>query len=693
MQTIVMPLFRRYISVACLVLMLFITLVAQTARAQSPTNYQDLWWSGAQESGWGMSITQQGNVLFSVFYIYDNSGKPQWVVMPGGVWSNNTSVYTGALYIPSGAHFSAYDASKFSPGASVGSANLTFSNSANAVLRYTINGVSGSKNITRQSFGGSAPVNNYSDLWWGGVTQNGWGLSITQQGNTMYAVWYTYDRDGKPFWYVMPGGSFTATDVYSGTLYRTQGSPWIGVPFATSPAATPVGNLTLTFTDNNNAVMRYNVDGSAGQVNISRQQFGDAPQKVMTSFARIQEKIINPSCNSCHSAGKPFAAQSGLVLDDAVAYRNLFNAPVKNVVAIAHAMKQVVPGKTADSFFYQKLLLWDPSQLQHFGSAMPLGSTSLTVGQLTFIKRWIELGAPETGDSIDPELLNDKTLPTYAPFVALTPPTQGYQLKIDPFTITPDFERELFVLRELKNPEPIYIKRFQTRMRSNSHHLLLQTFQANTPASIMPQPNVVRDLRNPDNSVNFSTLLPMAYHVYFAGAMNPEGGYEFPPGVALELPANAKIDLNAHYVNKGTGLIDGEAYANLHTVSRSEITQVARTLNLANTNIPLPPGVRTTHRKSFTFSATTRVLMLTSHTHKLAERFVIRINGGARNGEIVYDNTDWEHPKQITFATAIELKAGEGLTSEITYFNTTSRTINFGLTSEDEMGIIFGYYY
>jgi len=45
------------------------------------------------------------------------------------------------------------------------------------------------------------------------------------------------------------------------------------------------------------------------------------------------------------------------------------------------------------------------------------------------------------------------------------------------------------------------------------------------------------------------------------------------------------------------------------------------------------------------------------------------------------------------FAEPIVLRAGEGLTSEVTYNNTTSATIRFGLTSEDEMNIIFGYYY
>lgn len=414
---------------------------------------------------------------------------------------------------------------------------------------------------------------------------------------------------------------------------------------------------------------------------------------VATSFTRLQQKVIQPACNSCHAAGQPFATQSGLVLDQPVAYANLVNAPVKNSVAIAHGMKQVLPRNLDNSLFYQKLLLRDPSKPQHFGSPMPLGTTSLSIGQIEFIKRWIELGAPETGDSIDPALLDDKTLPSYAPFVALTPPATGIQLVIEPFSVQPNFERELFVLRELKNAAPIYVSRIETRMRSNSHHFLLYTFQANTPLALMPAPNLVRDIRNPDSSLNFLNALPMGYHTFFAGSMTPEGGYAFPPGIALQLPANAKLDLNAHYVNRGTANITGEAFANLHTVDAAQVTQVAQTLNLGNTSIPLPPFQRTTHKKTFTFSATTRILMLTSHMHKLGERFVIRIKGGSRDGQVVYENTDWEHPAIITFDQPIVLSAGEGLTSEITYNNTTGLLVNFGLTSEDEMGIIFGYYY
>jgi hypothetical protein len=77
----------------------------------------------------------------------------------------------------------------------------------------------------------------------------------------------------------------------------------------------------------------------------------------------------------------------------------------------------------------------------------------------------------------------------------------------------------------------------------------------------------------------------------------------------------------------------------------------------------------------------------------LGEQFVIKIKNGPRDGEVVYTSKDWHHPEVINFSSPLILEAGEGLVSEITYNNTKDKVVNFGLTSEDEMGIIFGYYY
>jgi hypothetical protein len=215
----------------------------------------------------------------------------------------------------------------------------------------------------------------------------------------------------------------------------------------------------------------------------------------------------------------------------------------------------------------------------------------------------------------------------------------------------------------------------------------------NMPAAATPEADQYRDLRNPDGTPNFFTLATMEYHVFFAGAMTTTSDYQFPPGVALRLPPNAALDLNSHYVNRTDAEFSGEAYANFHTVDEAQVQHVARALFLNNLNITLPPRQRTTVTRSFTMNTRTTVLMLASHMHRRGERFVIRIAGGPRAGEVLYESSSWSHPVMRLFDTPLILEAGEGLTSEVTYYNESGCTVRFGLTSEDEMGIIFGYAY
>ena len=232
-------------------------------------------------------------------------------------------------------------------------------------------------------------------------------------------------------------------------------------------------------------------------------------------------------------------------------------------------------------------------------------------------------------------------------------------------------------------------------MRPLSHHFVLYTIDQSMAPGLpcTPAANVVRDIRNADGSLNLLNMIPMACHRFLAGAMSQTTDYAFPAGVALQLPPAMSVDMNVHYVNRTNGEIPGEAYANFFTVPASQVTTVAHTLNMQNTSISLPAGKETTLEKTFLVSQTTTVFMLTSHMHQLGTRFQIKIVGGTRDGELVYENTDWEHPQTISFAQPIVLQAGQGLKSVITWNNTTNHVVSFGLQSTDEMGIIFGYYY
>ncbi len=185
----------------------------------------------------------------------------------------------------------------------------------------------------------------------------------------------------------------------------------------------------------------------------------------------------------------------------------------------------------------------------------------------------------------------------------------------------------------------------------------------------------------------------MQNHIFLGGGTDVNTTYTFPVGVALKVPPTTALDLNAHYFNKQNTNLIGENYINMYTVSQANVLKEAQSINFANYNFSIPANSRKTITTDFTFNKAVTVITLTSHFHKLGEKFQIKILGGTRNGEVVYENTDWEHPIVINLTTPIQLKAGEGLTSVVTYNNTTNKIVNFGLTSEDEMNIIFGYYY
>lgn len=438
------------------------------------------------------------------------------------------------------------------------------------------------------------------------------------------------------------------------------------------------------------------VVGIAILVGSCQQTGTDAKPADESSFGLMQKKILTPSCATagCHASEKDAAfKQHGLVLAEGAAYQNLVGVAPANTDAKADGYLRVKAFASLQSLLYYKLN-FEPAHhaTKQYGNPMPLGGDALSVGKIEFIRRWIEAGAPKDGNVVDASLLDDTT-PSYVTslFEALPVPaaTEGRQMSLPQFTVAPNFERELFMRRMVGNTGDMYVNRIQIKMRPNSHHFVAYSF---SNASYPPL-DQVRDLRNADGSLNLTTFLTMQNHVFLAGSQSASYDYTFPAGTALLLPANTSLDMNSHYVNKTTAPIPGEVSMNLYSVDKSKVQTVVQTLNLANQSLNIPANSRVTLSKTFTFNKPRTILALTSHTHKLGEKFVIKIYGGTRNGEVLYTATDWEHPDILTFKTPVTLKAGEGLISEITYNNTTNKAVGFGLTSEDEMGIIFGYFY
>ncbi len=243
-------------------------------------NYTALWWNAA-ESGWGINVNHQGNILFATLFTYNSDGSPVWLVMSNGARQADGS-YAGALYRATGPAFNASPWSAISP-QEVGMMRLAFTQLGAGILTYTFNGVTVTKNITRQAF--KAPetctwsaydrsfARNFQDLWWN-PSESGWGVNIAHQEDTLFATLFTYAANGQPRWLVMSDGVRSATNAntYTGTLYRTTGPAFDAVPWSPINAIV-AGTMSFAFTDGNSATLSYTVDGVAVTKQISRQVF------------------------------------------------------------------------------------------------------------------------------------------------------------------------------------------------------------------------------------------------------------------------------------------------------------------------------------------------------------------------------------------------------------------------------------
>src|SRR5512134_4004031 len=92
-----------------------------------------------------------------------------------------------------------------------------------------------------------AHAENYSDMWFN-PGESGWGVTIADHETQLFAVWYTYDTDGAPLWFTVPGGSFNSNRTFfSGDVYRTTGPSYAGAFDPAAVATTKVGTATFQF--------------------------------------------------------------------------------------------------------------------------------------------------------------------------------------------------------------------------------------------------------------------------------------------------------------------------------------------------------------------------------------------------------------------------------------------------------------
>lgn len=114
------------------------------------SNFQDIWWN-PNESGWGLNIIHQGDIIAVGLYNYDATGRNVWYLMAPGVRQTGTATYSGPLKRFTGPVFSASPWSAPTE-TQVGTMSITFTNGNAGTLTYSVNGQQVVKPIQRLAF-------------------------------------------------------------------------------------------------------------------------------------------------------------------------------------------------------------------------------------------------------------------------------------------------------------------------------------------------------------------------------------------------------------------------------------------------------------------------------------------------------------------------------------------------------------
>ncbi len=433
--------------------------------------------------------------------------------------------------------------------------------------------------------------------------------------------------------------------------------------------------------------------------------------------------IMQAKCASCHSSMNP-AGNLDLSGSLTEVYDALVRTTPTNPAAAAKGWKLADPGYVERSYLLNKIATqeWDDDFTLEVaeGTLMPPAPLeALTEKEIELFRQWILYGAPEDEQVVDPQVLEDyyengMALPTTTP-VAAPDPSEGYQLKLGPFFLTPQEEREFFKKHDVGLDIATEVNRLEISFNAESHHFILYKMGEELADDVR---DGMRDIEEAEFSMVRNTLV---------AAWQNDDDYVLPEGTAYRFQDDTYFDLNYHCKNySSAGILAAEVYVNVYTQDYGTAQQemfstllpydlfslfaggdLGEDLIIPNTGDPvvfsdhiwIPPLPFVPFP-----SGTWHMWQMSTHAHARSVDYDIYLaNPDGSKGEQLYegfynfDHTfnqgyyDYEHPPVLTFEPLlpVNMGSGGGIVHEATYINDTDETLGWGNTTDDEMMLLF----
>jgi len=165
---------------------------------------QGLWWDSTR-SGNGFDIFNVGDEVMVLWYTYEASGRPTWYAAQGSLRSQPATPLTVLRY--------AWANGKRADAVAAGTLRLDVKNPELIEISWSLGEAQGKWAV--RPFYQSGIVNevDHSGTWFDPANP-GWGFSMTDQGDMLGAVVYTYDATGAPTWLGAFGRDRTGLDLH-----------------------------------------------------------------------------------------------------------------------------------------------------------------------------------------------------------------------------------------------------------------------------------------------------------------------------------------------------------------------------------------------------------------------------------------------------------------------------------------------
>lgn len=282
---------------------------------------------------------------------------------------------------------------------------------------------------------------------------------------------------------------------------------------------------------------------------------------------------------------------------------------------------------------------------------------------------------------------DDMVDPGETPILEPPPDGEGFQLAMTTH-LDPGVEVEhcMFVQGP---PETFYIARGETRYTGGSHHVLL--FE--TPYTTIPT------MKNDGTVVDTSGVFDCTSGAtdgwsvdrVIGGSQDGDGAsvLSFPPGVAMEVPGNRVLMINAHYINASDQPAEPEVRLNVWTIPQEEVTELGDVLFIYNPLVRARAEGTDRARWQCPVHQDITLINVQSHMHARGVGYEAALLGD----EPFYTNELWENVPVGQFEGGMHVPAGSVLDYFCEYANSSDRSIYQGPRTTDEMCMLIGSYY